>query len=359
MTTPSDEIACRRVLSSFNAASPDSESLWMAAKSRWAEKAAPRLTEIQSGLSGARVWRVHHGVSGWALRQWSRGAVSIDRLGELHRWIGWLVDVGRLPLAKPFVTKNGVTWLEHRGSLWQLEPWLDGEPELRVPADSQRVSTAVTALAQLHLESARSCSTASSRTWFSTKEGPAPAVLERIPLLANWTPSRLAAAYKQLQRLDDPVIRNALQEIVATAGRMVPRVREQMLQARSVKVPLLPCLRDARPDHFLFSQHQLAGIIDPSAARTETVAADLSRLLGGYLPAGPATWSAALDDYEKHRLLTFAERQLLPVLDASNAVLSSLHWVDVCLPGAMARLSPEQGRRVLELAERLMQLSIE
>ena len=48
-----------------------------------------------------------------------------------------------------------------------------------------------------------------------------------------------------------------------------------------------PCLRDARPEHFLFVENVLTGLIDFGAMDFETVAGDLARLLGEWLPDLP------------------------------------------------------------------------
>ena len=55
-------------------------------------------------------------------------------------------------------------------------------------------------------------------------------------------------------------------------------------EAGRLASPLQPCLRDARPEHFLFEGGRVTGLVDFGAMDVETVAADLARLEGEWLP---------------------------------------------------------------------------
>ena len=46
---------------------------------------------------------------------------------------------------------------------------------------------------------------------------------------------------------------------------------------------LQPCLRDARPEHFLFDGDQLSGLVDFGAMAVDSVVGDLARLIGEWL----------------------------------------------------------------------------
>ena len=70
---------------------------------------------------------------------------------------------------------------------------------------------------------------------------------------------------------------------------------------------LQPCLRDARPEHFLFERDRLSGIVDFGAMGVDCVAGDLARLIGDWLDGDPALRAPGLAAYERIRPLEPAE----------------------------------------------------
>ena len=56
---------------------------------------------------------------------------------------------------------------------------------------------------------------------------------------------------------------------------------------RAVLIRLQPALRDARPEHFLFEDDRLSGLVDFGAMGVESVAADLARLIGEWFDGDP------------------------------------------------------------------------
>ena len=70
---------------------------------------------------------------------------------------------------------------------------------------------------------------------------------------------------------------------------------------------LQPCLRDARPEHFLFEGDRLSGLVDFGAMGVDCVAGDLARLIGEWLDGDPAARGEALAAYERIRPLEPAE----------------------------------------------------
>ena len=83
----------------------------------------------------------------------------------------------------------------------------------------------------------------------------------------------------------------------AAAGRWLslarsaaPHVGELLGRVSRSVLDLQPCLRDARPDHFLFEGGRLSGIVDFGAMGVDCVAGDLSRLdrrMAGRRPCRP------------------------------------------------------------------------
>lgn len=314
--------------------------------------AAAACVPVSTGLSAARVWRVTAGGRDWALRRWPPDGPEPQRLAELHRWLAHL-EAAALPVAVPQRSDVGATFITLGDGLWQLEPWRPGEPELTDPADAPRVAAALQGLARLHRASAAYRPSPAGARWFQTDRGPAPAVAERLDKFAAWSPTALREARDRLRPTTASHTAAPLRRILEAAPAGVETLRPQLQAAQSIDVPLCPCLRDARPDHFLFTGAELTGIIDPSSARTDTVVADLTRLLGGYCPQLPRDWRAAMAAYESVRPLSAAELQLLPLLDASNTLLSGLTWVERAVVETEILNQPPVQARIASLADRI------
>jgi Ser/Thr protein kinase RdoA (MazF antagonist) len=90
---------------------------------------------------------------------------------------------------------------------------------------------------------------------------------------------------------------------------------------------LIPCLRDARPDHFLFEGDRLTGLVDFGALGNETVSADLSRLLTEWVGPDRFAKTEALDAYARVRPLSDDEAALIAPFERSAALLQGARWV--------------------------------
>ena len=101
----------------------------------------------------------------------------------------------------------------------------------------------------------------------------------------------------------------------------------ELRTAQRLRVPVQPCLRDVWHDHVLFVDDSVSGIVDPAAARTDTVAADVSRLVGSLVGDDPRGWTVALATYQSVRRLSADELTLVGVLDRSGTLLSGMTWL--------------------------------
>src|SRR5262249_8410933 len=121
--------------------------------------------------------------------------------------------------------------------------------------------------------------------------------------------------------------------------RVAPRVTAKLSLALDASVPLQPCLRDIWHDHVLLTGDEVTGLIDPHAARSDSVATDLARLLGSLVGDDRGAWNAALAAYQQVRPLSLAELALVELFDQSAVLLSGMTWLDWhCLEG---RVFPE------------------
>ena len=185
------------------------------------------------------------------------------------------------------------------------------------------------ALAAFHTAAASFEISPDDEEWFGGPAfGIAPTVIDRVQLSTR----RLIGG--ELQMVRTRITASDLSEFAALSRRVVRSVErlgrpfhEELTKAATLSVPVLPVLRDVWHDHVLFVDDQVTGLIDPSACRRDTVAADLSRLLGSLIGDDRDRWNEAIDAYERHRPLTQNERRLIPILDRSGVLLSAINWV--------------------------------
>jgi Ser/Thr protein kinase RdoA (MazF antagonist) len=179
----------------------------------------------------------------------------------------------------------------------------------------------------LHQEAACYQPTARGQEWFAARAlAVSPAVRERIDLLDGWTAERIRQAGDALRGDVVERLGELSRDILDHLQRVRRRLRTDLEDMARIRVPLHPCLRDLWHDHVLFLQDHVTGI-DPSAARTENVAADLSRLLGSMLGPSDSRWETALDAYAAVRPLSHNEQALVRVLHESGVLLSGLTWI--------------------------------
>ncbi|MFN5297063.1 MAG: phosphotransferase enzyme family protein [Planctomycetaceae bacterium] len=324
----------------------------------------------QPGLSGAVVLKLAVGDRAWCLKGTPASRFEPDRVAELHRLTAWLGHRGLTQLAVPLVTTGGATWVEQADWVWQCEPWLPGAPLTVGEVLKDELEQAARLVADWHRHASDYCPTPRGERWFASSDSGSPVgVRERLTRLSDWPEprcrllrSRLAAGPGRESRWQA-----AAERVLTVAEQEGPRLAEELRAAQSLRVRLLPCLRDVWRPHVLFEQHRLVGLIDLQASRTECVAADLSRLLGSLAPRRRDLWQAGLAAYEQVRPLGASERVLLPVYDRSGCLLAALHWVEWLLSrgpgehetverGPFARgtgLTTQAAERLVELSDRL------
>lgn len=318
----------------------------------WPETAGDvRIVDVAPGFSGASVRRVTTAECEWCLRQWPARSASLPsaRLRELHRWLAFLAKSGIDTVAVPRPARTGNTFVEADGRQWQLEPWLPGTADFHQRPTDARLRNVAIELARLHLASERYVATPTGSEWFAYGPGVSPAVIDRREKLL-----RLSHRPATAMRCSDAADRDLVMGLAAALQQMAPRIAVELEALAGVRVRLHPCLRDVWHDHILLSDDAVTGMIDPSATRSESVAADLSRLLGSLLGDAHDRWAIALDAYSKARPLTDDELRLTPVLDRSGVVLSAAHWLERM---TRTELNDREWARVRGLSERVFALS--
>jgi len=283
---------------------------------------------------------------------------------RLHRLLQHVRSRGIDFVAVPVAAKDGGTLVFVRGRWWQLEPWMTGRADFSSQPSAARLKAAVTSLARLHVAMASFEPEGVDKRWFSSGiNAMAPAVSERFERLQSWTPEKLAMLEKGIQGIlkTEPRLNAAAARIMQGFRQCSPRVSRELHAALPFRVTVQPCFRDVWHDHILFDGHGVSGIVDPAAARTDTVAADISRLVGsliaddarawdvpgaGYqsvrdlevtliaarqtvrpLAADARSWYTALIAYQAVRPLSPEEMTLVGILDRSGILLSGMTWL--------------------------------
>ena len=308
------------------------------ALAQYAPRARPLRVEPlgnRGGFSGAAIWRVVTEAGDFALRRWPSPGLPRARILGLHRLLEHLRMSGLKFVAVPLRTNNGASLSRIAVHDWQLEPWLPGLADFHACPASERLRATMAALAQWHLAAERFVPDADAAKWFASRASSlSPAVAERLAILEwadmgqrgarglmGWIETRISLS-------NDSAIRDLSQRILDLFKRGLDRVLDDLRLVRDVAVRLQPCLRDVWHDHVLFSGNEVTGLIDPSACRTESVASDLSRLIGSLVQNDRAAWDFALAEYQRHRPLTAHELALVAVLDRSGVLLSGWTWLE-------------------------------
>jgi Ser/Thr protein kinase RdoA (MazF antagonist) len=305
------------------------------------------------GFSGAFVARVETPSGAFCLRGWSAGAVG-ERILALHEFLAHVRSRGVDYVAVPFAAEHGETLVEVARRLWQVEPWLPGSADFWSRPSDVRLAAALGALARFHQASRGFEPVVHSRSHLGpAADGIPQTVRERIERIERWSPQRLTEVRSHLRRLPANIERRtaAAERILRVFERAAASIAGELSLAAQMPVPLSPCLRDVWHDHVLFSGDEVTGLIDPSAARTDTVAADLSRLVGSLIADDRAAWERALAAYQAVRPLSAAESVLVSVLDRSGVLLSGMAWLE--RPEFWQEQPPALAARFAERIERI------
>lgn len=191
--------------------------------------------------------------------------------------------------------------------------------------------------------------------WFGGPAfGCAPTVRERVGLMrGRVVGGELAALRAAVPATGGGEFGGLARRALRGFERLGETVLRELRLFESVAVPLVPCLRDVWHDHVLFTGEAVTGLVDPSACRRDTVAADLSRLLGSLVGDDVRRWTPAVAAYTRCRPLSADEAALVPVLDRSGVLLSAATWVRRRYVLGAACETPEVVGRLREVVERM------
>jgi Ser/Thr protein kinase RdoA (MazF antagonist) len=234
----------------------------------------------------------------------------------IHGWLNESVDPDHLPIPIPIRALDGRTVSEMEGRSFEIAPWMPGAPALGRPPAVNRVRAAFTALARFHR---RLSSHAIVRA--------SPGLRYRVDELKGLATSGFDRLEVAFGRRQDEGLAEPARQWIFLARAALPGLLPWLCDMARLEVPVQPCLRDARPEHFLFEGDRLSGLIDYGAMGHETVAADLARLMGEWLGDSALLCQEALTAYEQIRELDPLERTLIAPFEAAADILIAGHWI--------------------------------
>lgn len=274
-----------------------------------------------NSFSGAALWRVTSPKGNLCLRRWPAEHPTPEQL-QFVQAVLWHVDqegFHQIPL--PLETRHHHGFIRHAGHLWELTPWLAGEPDYRERPNPQKLHNAMAALAHFH-------QAAGSFPLAETGPIGSPGIAERLQRLRALVGGRLA-------ELKQAIAADQWPELAARAVRLVDMAeatsRKILLTLESVTrhdVVLQPCIRDVWHAHVLFVGDAVSGIVDFGSMRPENVAADVARLLGSLAIDNPDDWTRGLSAYQSVRQLSADELSLVAAFDRSTVLMGGLQWLE-------------------------------
>lgn len=288
---------------------------------RYPRRAQP-LGELQSlggagGLSGSQLWRYCSEQGLLVLRGWPSDGPGRAHLQQVHRWLRTANDLGFIPA--PIADRAGETLREYDGRFWELARWMPGAAELARPPATIHVRSALAALAAFH-----------QRLGGERRMATSPGLAQRHAAIADLLRGGFDAMERAIATLDaspPDTVRPAALRWLGLARLVAPRLLDPLHAAAGRVVPLQPCLRDARPEHFLFEGGRVSGMVDFGAMGVDCVAGDLARLLGEWLEGNRSVHAEALAAYERIRSLDAAEAALIDPFASASALLIGERWI--------------------------------
>ena len=266
------------------------------------------------GWSGCDLWRIESRFGPLMLRAWPVNGPDPDHLDRIHRWLDQARRLTFLPV--PLAGRDGSTWFALDGRAWELAPFLPGAADLAKPPSAVHLGTMFATLASFHQVFAD-----------ERKPGRSPGLIARSVELKRLISGEFDALWLKISGSAMNPERSIGLEWLEIARQEAPRILGPLHQAADQFFDLQTCIRDVRPDHFLFDGDQLTGLVDFGAMGIDTIATDLARLLGETVGYADRLKAIALEAYSAVRPISENDRTVLDLFRAANAVLGGARWV--------------------------------
>lgn len=267
-----------------------------------------RWVTVDSGFSGAVVWRGDDGNQPRvALKRWPPETTA-ERIREIHTWLAQARPLTFVPHVLHTIDGNSIATAFDQ--LFDATSWLPGSPCQR--ATQREVEVACEAVAQLHAH------------WRPVKYGRLPGLQNRLRVLSDWLQAPLL-------HVVSPLPSEGIGPLIGRADAAVRRQASSALAAlqpwAQLTRPLRPCIRDLRGEHVLFTGSSVTGIVDYGAMGVDHPAVDLARLLGDLTASDTDLFMNGLAAYCRAGGQLDVPDQVVRALDRSGAVCSLIGWL--------------------------------
>ena len=327
-------------------------------------------TIVSGGFSGAAVFRTttNDGHQLAVRRTPQLISLSTGRLSELHYLLREMSRRGCGTIAVPRLAikaslGSAESWLKYDEYVWQMETWMPGECKPGQEMTSLHLSAALAALNDFHRLAAESLDTVSASEWFYNAQRRSPAVQRRLSIANDLRGELLGTLRQKFSNDPDKRFRGLALRVCDSLQKWLTWLIRELTKVATMRFHLQPVLRDVWQAHVLFTDCSVTGLIDLTAAATDHVALDATRLLRSWYGADNVKIQAAVYEFQSLRTLNANEQCLLQALDASTVLLSPVTWLRrrmesgdlaACADDVIARLT-----ELTDVAERFSPLEID
>jgi Ser/Thr protein kinase RdoA (MazF antagonist) len=265
------------------------------------------------GFSGAKLWKINCERGDFCLRQWPiNHAVNV---ADIHAVLK-TATAHSVPVAAPIAALSGETVVHGTDKrTWELANWIPGAADFNDRPSSQRLRSAVTALAKFH-------QVTSEPNEFCKSSG----LAFRLAYLSR--------ASRELAKVELIIAKATSHPLSAPAKQIASQIRSRFEPTRQKltkfadsRLPHVNAIRDIHHDHLFFQGDSLSGIVDFGSLKREARCFDLARMLGSLLLDGETPWEQGFSIYSETNQLEAEEVELAKSLFECSLVLGSLNWL--------------------------------
>ena len=298
-------------------------------------------TAISGGFSGAVVLRATTS-SGreLAIRRIPKSvALPPERMRRLHGLLLQISKSGCQLIPVPLMpakteaqidrseNRSALPWVLVEDCIWQIEPWMPGSSLAGKELTTPHLRAAMSALHQFHQRATEAVRVVGMDDWFLNATRPSPAVVRRLSIVGELQAGLLKKLQHRLRKDPDEAFRGLALRVCEALTTWLPWLQRELTALATIMFPVQPVLRDIWRAHVLFTDCEVTGLIDLSAAASDHVTVDLARLFRSWFGSDVSCIQHAVTEYQSLRTLCGSENRLLQALDASTVLLSPVTWL--------------------------------
>ena len=267
------------------------------------------------GFSGACIFKVVTAEQTYCLKKWP-DSTDIDNLHWIHRVLVFAAANGCPELTTPRKNLRGKTILLDSHGIWELTNWAAGSANYAKQPTFEKLNSAIQFLARFHQ--------ATARFHFNfTPSRNIKVALERLQAFDS-----IVAAVAKAQTTEDLITKQQLDDFSQNGRALAIALAQKLVPLQSQPLPVQPVIRDFRAEHLFFEGDDLVSVIDFGAMRIDSVACDLSRIIGDTIGDDESESDQVLQQYNAIRPLQPTEWQLSKLLNQSSVIVGILNWLD-------------------------------